>query len=301
MKVLSLFDGISCGRVALEKAGIPITDYYASEIDKFAIACTKENWQNTIHVGSITDLKFKNGQLITADKVYDVGSFDLIIGGSPCQSFSAAGDGSGFDGSSGLFYEFVRVLKEVKPTFFLLENVVMKKEWQAVIDKEMGVSPILINSSLVSAQSRKRLYWTNIEGIEQPVDKGLVVKDILEDTVDAVFELSEKAIDYMGRLRNGKPRWEHHTNPLDGKAACLTANMFKGIPYGVLQLTKNNAPYYRRLTPLECERLQTLPDNYTKLLSNTQRYKSIGNGWTVDVIVHIFNSLKATCTQQIEK
>lgn len=346
MKVLSLFDGISCARLALERAGIIVTEYYAAEIDKFAIKCTTENWKNTIQIGSVTDIQFKDGKLITPTRTYDVGEFDLVVGGSPCQSFSNAGDGTGFDGSSGLFYEFLRILREVKPTYFLLENVVMKKEWQTVIDNEMGVDPILINSSLVSAQNRKRLYWTNIPNVTAPADKGIVLQDILQTKTDMVFDLSPAAIAYMSRLRNGKPRWEYHKNPLDGKAACLTANMYKGIPYGVLQLRpmelrenskvspdglhhvgnatdikgnesikrvyteEGKAPtlttsagghrepkvqvdqtHYRKLTPLECERLQTLPDDYTKMLSNTQRYKTIGNGWTVDVVSHIFSNL----------
>lgn len=294
MKVLSLFDGISCGRVALERAGITVTEYYAAEIDKFAIKCASENWKETIHIGSVTDISFKDGILKTKDKEYDVGSFDLVIGGSPCQSFSVAGDGSGFDGKSGLFWEFIRVLKEVKPTYFLLENVVMKKEWQEIIDKAMGVQPIKINSSLVSAQSRNRLYWTNIPDVSQPEDKELFVIDIFQDNVEASFYLSPKAMDYMSRLRNGKPRWTFHTNPLTGKASCLTANMYKGIPYGViiLNVDEDEKPTIaRRLTPLECERLQTLPENYTAMLSNTQRYKSIGNGWTVDVIAHIFKGI----------
>lgn len=286
MKILSLFDGISCARLALEKARINVTEYYAAEIDKFAIKCTTENWQDTIQIGSVTDITFKDGKLITATGTYDVGYFDLVVGGSPCQSFSNAGDGTGFDGASGLFYEFVRILREVKPKYFLLENVVMKKEWQAVIDKEMGVEPILINSALVSAQNRKRLYWTNIPDVTQPIDRYIVLKDILETNTDKVFDLTPTAIDYMDRLRNGKPRWDFHRNPLDGKASCLTANMYKGVPYGVIQELS------RKLTPLECERLQTVPDGYTKMLSNTQRYKTLGNGWTVDVVAHIFSSLK---------
>lgn len=286
MKVLSLFDGISCARVALERAGIKVTEYYAAEIDKFAIKCATENWKETIQIGSVTDIKFKDGKLITPTKTYDIGEFDIVVGGSPCQSFSNAGDGTGFDGKSGLYYEFLRILREVNPKYFLLENVAMKKEWQAVIDKDMGIDPIIINSSLVSAQNRKRLYWTNIPNITQPTDLGIVVKDIVEDNPDPVFTLSATAVDYMSRHRNGKPRWEFHTNPLEGKASCLTANMYKGVPYGVVQELN------RRLTPLECERLQTLPDGYTKMLSNTQRYKTLGNGWTVDVIVHIFTSLK---------
>lgn len=292
MKVLSLFDGISCGRLALERAGIEVTEYYAAEIDKFAIKCAKENWAETIHIGSVTDVSFKDGILTTADGTYEVGHFDLVIGGSPCQSFSVAGDGSGFDGKSGLFWEFIRILREVNPTYFLLENVVMKKEWQEIIDDAMGVEPIKINSSLLSAQNRNRLYWTNIPGVDQPEDLGLVVEDILEPQVDSIFMLSDTAMAYMSRLRNGKPRWEFHQNPLDGKAACLTANMYKGVPYGVVVLDDITAPTLaRRLTPLECERLQTLPDNYTAMLSNTQRYKSIGNGWTADVIAHMFRNL----------
>lgn len=286
MKVLSLFDGISCARIALKKAGIQVTEYYAAEIDKFAVKCTTENWKDTIQIGSVTDIKFEDGKLITAAGTYNIGEFDIVVGGSPCQSFSNAGDGTGFDGKSGLFYEFLRILREVKPKYFLLENVVMKKEWQAVIDKEMGVDPILINSSLLSAQNRKRLYWTNIPNITQPIDKGIVLRDILETNVDRIYDLSPTAVDYMSRLRNGKPRWDFHRNPLDGKASCLTANMYKGVPYGVIQELN------RKLTPLECERLQTVPDGYTAMLSNTQRYKTLGNGWTVDVIVHIFSSLK---------
>lgn len=294
MKVLSLFDGISCGRVALERAGIKVTEYYAAEIDTFAIKCTTSNWKETIQLGSVTDISFENGILKTKDKEYNVGHFDLVIGGSPCQSFSVAGDGSGFDGKSGLFWEFVRILKEVNPTYFLLENVVMKKEWQDIIDAEMGVEPIKINSALVSAQNRNRLYWTNIPNVTQPDDEGILLEDILQASVESSFYLSDKAMDYMSRLRNGKPRWTFHTNPLNGKAACLTANMYKGVPYGVVVLYTDHAntpTQARRLTPLECERLQTLPDNYTAMLSNTQRYKSIGNGWTVDVISHIFKGL----------
>lgn len=273
--VLSLFDGISCGRVALERAGIEFDNYIASEIDPWAIKIAKKNYPNTIQVGSVTDLDTKGLKDVT-----------LLIGGSPCQSFSNAGDGTGFDGSSKLFWEYVRVLKELKPKYFLLENVVMREEWQDVISGALGVKPIKINSSLLSAQNRPRLYWTNIQGIEQPEEVGAVLSDIMEDSVDERFYLSDKAIDYMSRLRNGKPRWEYHKNPVEGKSACLTANMYKGVPYGVIK------EEMRRLTPLECERLQTLPDNYTEGVSNTQRYKMIGNGWTVDAIAHILKNIK---------
>ena len=273
--VLSLFDGMSCGQLALDTLGIKVNNYFASEIDPYAIKIAKKNYPNTKHIGSVVDVKGA-----------DLPKIDLLIGGSPCQSFSNAGERTGMDGKSKLFWEFVRVLKETNPTYFLLENVRMKKEWENIITEQLGVKPILINSRLVSAQNRPRLYWTNIPNIEQPLDCGIVLADILEDTWDDKFNLSEKACDYMSRLRNGKPRWEYHTNPLDGKSACLTANMYKGVPYGVIK------EQLRRLTPVECERLQTVPDNYTAGVSDTQRFKMLGNGWTIDVIAHILINMK---------
>ena len=161
----------------------------------------------------------------------------------------------------------------------------MKKEWVQIISDALGVFPIEIDSQLVSGQRRKRLYWTNI-AVSQPQDKGILLRDILEPEWATKFNLSDKAIDYMSRLRNGKPRWEYHTNPLNGKSACLTANMYKGVPYGVIK------EQMRRLTPRECERLQTLPDDYTFGVANTNRYKAIGNGWTVDVVAHILKTLQ---------
>ena len=273
--VLSLFDGMSCGQLALDTLGIKVNNYFASEIDPYAIKIAKKNYPNTKHIGSVVDVKGS-----------DLPKIDLLIGGSPCQSFSNAGERTGMDGKSKLFWEFVRVLKETNPTYFLLENVRMKKEWEAIITEQLGVKPILINSRLVSAQNRPRLYWTNIPNIEQPLDRCLVLADILEDTWDDKFNLSAKACDYMSRLRNGKPRWEYHTNPLNGKSACLTANMYKGVPYGVIK------EQLRRLTPVECERLQTVPDNYTAGVSDTQRFKMLGNGWTIDVIAYILVNMK---------
>jgi DNA-cytosine methyltransferase len=273
--VLSLFDGMSCGQLALDTLGIKVNNYFASEIDPYAIKIAKKNYPNTKHIGSVVDVKGS-----------DLPKIDLLIGGSPCQSFSNAGERTGMDGKSKLFWEFVRVLKETNPTYFLLENVRMKKEWENIITEQLGVKPILINSRLVSAQNRPRLYWTNIPNIEQPMDCGLVLADILEDAWDDKFNLSEKACDYMSRLRNGKPRWEYHTNPLNGKSACLTANMYKGVPYGVIK------EQLRRLTTVECERLQTVPDNYTAGVSDTQRFKMLGNGWTIDVIAHILVNMK---------
>ena len=285
--VLSLFDGMSCGQLALDTLGIKVNNYFASEIDPYAIKIAKKNYPNTKHIGSVVDVKGS-----------DLPEIDLLIGGSPCQSFSNAGERTGMDGKSKLFWEFVRVLKETNPTYFLLENVRMKKEWENIITEQLGVKPILINSRLVSAQNRPRLYWTNIPNIEQPMDRGLVLADILEDTWDDKFNLSEKACDYMSRLRNGKPRWEYHTNPLNGKSACLTANMYKGVPYGVIK------EQLRRLTPVECERLQTVPDNYTAGVSDTQRFKMLGNGWTVDIIAHLLNNMRyhtpVSTTKQLE-
>ena len=282
INVLSLFDGMSCGQIALNKLGIKYDNYYASEIDKFAIGVTKKNYPNTIHLGDVRDVKGS-----------DLPKIDLLFGGSPCQSFSNAGNGKGFEGSSGIFWEYVRVLKEVKPKYFMLENVKMKKEWQDIITKELGVEPIAINSSLLSGQNRPRLYWTNIPGVEQPEDKGIVLKDILEDDslVDKQHLMTPKAMAYMDGLRNGKQRWQYHKNPLDGKAACIVASFYKLSGLGVLDYRTMGKPC-RRLTPLECERLQTVPDNYTESASRTQRYKMIGNGWTVDVIAHIFSYMK---------
>ena len=274
---LSLFDGMSCGQLALDTLGIKVNNYFASEIDEHAIKIAKKNYPNTKHIGSVVDVKGS-----------DLPKIDLLIGGSPCQSFSNAGDGSGMKGKSKLFWEFVRVLKETKPTYFLLENVKMKKEWEKIITDTLGVEPIAINSRLLTAQNRPRLYWTNMPNVVQPIDRGIVLKDILEDEVDEKFYLSDKACDYMSRLRNGKPRWEYHTNPLNGKSACLTANMYKGVPYGVIK------EQLRRLTPVECERLQSVPDNYTEGVSNTQRFKMLGNGWTIDVIAHILNEIRHT-------
>lgn len=278
MNVLSLFDGMSCGQLALTRLGIKVDNYFASEIDQHAIKVATSNFPDTKELGSVTEI---SGQ--------DLPKIDLLIGGSPCQGFSFAGDQLNFDDErSKLFFEYVRLLEECKPKYFLLENVKMKKEYQDVISELLGVQPIEINSRLVSAQNRPRLYWTNIPNVGQPNDKNIVVKDILldDELVEDKFKLSEKAIDYMSRLRNGKPRWEFHTNKLEGKAACLTANMYKGVPYGVVK------EKMRRLTPIECERLQTVPDNYTAFVSNTQRYKMLGNGWTVDVITDILKNME---------
>lgn len=281
MNVLSLFDGISAGQVALERAKIKVDNYYASEIDKYAIQVTMKNYPNTIQMGSVTEWKNWN---------IDFSKIDLVIGGSPCQGFSFAGKQLNFeDERSKLFFEFSDILNHIKllnpDVKFLLENVRMKQEYQDVISEHLGVKPIIINSSLLSAQNRLRYYWTNINNIKQPKDKGLVLSDILENEVDSKYKLNDIAKKYMSNLRNGKPRWEFHKNILSEKSSCLTANMCKGYPLGVIKELN------RRLSNVECERLQTFPDNYTKGISMTRRFHALGNSWTVDVVAHIFKNI----------
>lgn len=479
MRVLSLFDGMSCGQQALERAGIPVTTYYASEIDKHAIQVTMNNYPNTIQLGSVVNV---DG--------YALGAIDLLIGGSPCQSFSFAGkrkgmatkceteiltlehylqlkaEGYEFEGQSYLFWEYMRLLHEVKPKYFLLENVEMGEKWEKVLSKAIGVNGIHINSALVSAQNRKRIYWTNIGHepgglfgdlvcmIKQPKDRGIMLKDILETEVEEKYYLSEKVVNRMfeGMNVNGKGNTlktsghqsqsnkhnfdlikvdkkgnvkdnqdkascftagdnsggnhsdmdlivVHNTMPRsgdpskggtghlsrsDGKTYCLDTgntnaveivamrgreavltpkrtefgkairkdyeagnvelqrkniqqleprtdgktNCLTSVQKDNLVFTKNyiqlpgyridNQVFYddnkhgtldchanrpkvftnnriRRLTPLECERLQTVRDNYTAGVSDTQRYRMLGNGWTVEVIAYIFSYLQLSC------
>jgi DNA-cytosine methyltransferase len=316
MNVLSLFDGISCGQLALQRAGIMVNEYYASEIDKYAIKVTQKNFPNTFQMGSVLTLRS-----IVLPKI------DLVIGGSPCQGFSFAGKQLNFeDPRSKLFFEYVRLLNLIKianPSVkFLLENVRMKKEYQDIISEHLGVQPIPINSALVSAQNRQRLYWTNIEGVVQPEDRGIKLQDILEHgvvdrdksfcidanywkgtTLEQYLTKSRRQIvfterrteeakqirkDYMKKYgKDFSPRRGKELVPReDDKANCLTTSLTKEH----ILLDEQNK--FRKLTPIECERLQTVPDDYTKGISNTQRYKCLGNGWTVDVVAHIFKNLK---------
>ena len=474
MNILSLFDGMSCGRLALDRLGIKVDKYYASEIDKYAIEVSSANYPDIIQIGDVCDVKGE-----------DYPDIDLVMAGSPCQGFSFAGNQLAFDDPrSALFFEFVRILKEVKPKYFLLENVKMKKEFLDVISEQVGVEPILINSALVSAQNRLRYYWTNIPGVEQPEDRGIVLRDILETEPDEKYDISEAKVDRVLNAKRGKGYFYnedsekigtviagYHKEPTDGsyieqhkpvkhternrrhlkmpdeKSLCMTATMYKGagnngmtlVPMQVRALTeqrteeskrirkehrqrtgkdwsprggkemvpredgkmntlttsltkshileierlpdgvkggalrgrqvsdddswtqqletrdddKSNAlttvqkdsvvvstkpnqinpskkasgkqPYmqdrvfheegkshaltasfadrtnvgtsvddlhWRKLTPLECERLQTVPDNYTNHVSNTQRYKMLGNGWTIEVIAHILKGME---------
>lgn len=277
--VLSLFDGMSCGQIALNKLGIKYDNYYASEIDEPAMSVTQFNYPNTIQMGSITELQ--SSQLP---------KIDLLFGGSPCQSFSNAGNGTGFDGKSGLFYDFVRLLKECKPTYFLLENVKMKKEWQDIISEELGVQPIKINSNLVSAQNRERLYWTNIPVVGLPDDKKIYIEDILDTNFDSKYWLKERNTELLSKKVSieGAPDIccidvYNKKFKKDRKSPTLT------LPHhNSLRLLQDGK--FRKLTPNECERLQTVPVDYTNTgIADIHRYSMLGNGWTVDVIAFIFS------------
>ena len=292
MNVLSLFDGLSCGNIALERAGIKVNNYYASEIDKWAIQIANKNYPGIIQLGDVLGVKAK-----------DLPKIDLLIGGSPCQDLSFAGKGKGLSGDrSSLFYQYFRLLKECKPKYFLLENVRMKQEYQDIISDLLGVQPIKINSSLVSAQNRVRLYWTNIPNVTQPKDKGIVLKDILEDydTIGEEHFHSDKAIQYMERgnkkwMQAGNRRADRYTqSPDKEKSFTLTANFHKGVPYNYFDDTRatSNETTYRKLTPKECSRLQTIPDSHCDGVSNTQKFKMLGNSWTADIIAHLFKGLK---------
>ena len=305
MNVLSLFDGMSCGQIALNRAGIKYENYFASEIDKNAIKVTQQNYPSTNQIGSVIDVNSEN-----------LPKIDLLIGGSPCQSFSFAGKMKGmstkdeqeilslehylklkeqgfeFEGQSYLFWEYVRLLKETKPKYFLLENVMMKEHWKKVITETLGVEPIMINSNLVSAQDRKRLYWTNISNVTQPEDKKLCLKDIMEDIVDEKYNITERFYKKVeGTLAYKKSRGNCRTP--DRKSKTLTTSGH-GISNSGSTNIKISYDFLRIPTPTECERLQTVPDNYTKVegLRDSHRNFMLGNGWTVDVIAHIFKGLK---------
>lgn len=314
MNILSLFDGMSCGQIALNRAGIKYENYYASEIENTPIKVTQHHFPNTIQLGDVTKISAS-----------DLPKIDLLIGGSPCQGFSFAGKQLNFnDPRSKLFFEFVRLLKECKPKYFLLENVKMKKEYENIISEHLGVQPIKINSNLVSAQNRIRNYWTNIPNILQPDDKKIVLKNILETGVfekDKSYYLNEesykkeglekyhkkeirqvvfterrteeaKAIrrKYQKMGRDFSPRRGKELVPrTDDKCNCLTTSLSKE------HILIDELGEFRKLTELECERLQTVDDNYTQIAGNkTQRIKMLGNGWTIDVISHIFKGIKET-------
>ena len=351
MKILSLFDGISCGQQALKELGFHIDKYYSSEIDKYTIAITQYRFPNTIQLGNIKGWKKWN---------IDWKSIDLVMGGSPCQGFSFAGKQLNFnDPRSELFFVFVDILNNLKrlnPNIkFLLENVRMKKEYQNIISEMLGVKPMIINSALVSAQNRVRLYWFNWK-VEQPKDRGILLKDVLENGENRIGAM--KRADYKVKSMKGltkqriEIRNDNKSNTLttvqkdnlciqvgeanlkgydsikrvyspEGKSPTLTTmggghrepkiairEKSKTVRSGGLKSydrhewdsvgNRGTKLYWRKLTPLECERLQTLPDNYTAKgimngkivdISNTRRYRALGNGWTVEVIKHILKEL----------
>jgi DNA-cytosine methyltransferase len=338
MNVLSLFDGMSCGQLALQRAGIQVENYYAAEIDKYAIKVTQANFPSTVQLGDVT--------AVDPDSLPNI---DLLIGGSPCQGFSFAGKQLNFDDPrSKLFWEYVRLLKALKPKYFLLENVKMKKESMNVITEALGVEPIFINSNLVSAQNRQRYYWTNIPVDKLPDDKGIVLADILEDghvdrdkshCIDANYFKGGNLKSYFEKHRrqlvfskdgmchvgdagiSDKYAYVNRVYHPSGKGPSLVASDGGHLQPKILQkgrgfnkgglkaqdgktptistsswqhnnhLTYDEGMTWRKLTPLECERLQTVPEGYTDHVSNTQRYKMLGNGWTVDVVSHIMKGL----------
>jgi len=317
MNVLSLFDGISCGFLALQKANIKIDNYFASEIDKHAIAISKYNNKQIIHIGDIKYLSYIDGKLYKKDELIFEGNIDLFIGGNPCTNFSFSGKMNGmitkdnqlittfkqylelknkgieFEGQSYLFFEYLRLLKEINPKYFLSENVVMEKKWSSLISELLGVDFIKINSSLVSAQSRNRLYWTNIPNIELPLDLRLYFRDIRE--IDGEFCYWKDF--QIEKLKNKEyiRRDIYHVEENNKKIRTIQAN------FGSNKNKTYEGDRLRYLTYIELERGQTLSDNYTKygdyngnikLVPITHRVKGIGNGWTVDIISHIFKNLQ---------
>ena len=276
INVLSLFDGMSCGQIALERAGIKVNHYHASEIDSYAIKVTMDNYPQTIQMGSVTELED-----------WELPKIDLLIGGSPCQGFSFAGKQLAFDDErSKLFFEYVRLLKELKPKYFLLENVRMKKESENVISDYLGVEPIAINSKVFTPCDRKRLYWTNIPFDTNIYDEGLVLSDIISDGCleDITSKMYAKKI---GTLSH-KKAWSN-VRTTDKVARCLTT-AGQGVSNSGCTNIKIGERFYRPTAKLS-EKLQGVPEDYTCCVSNTQRHRMLGNGWTVNVISHIFEGL----------
>ena len=265
--VLSLFDGMSCGQIALERAGIEYNEYYASEIDKHAIKVAINNYPNTKQIGSVTEVKAIN-----------LPKIELLMGGSPCQGFSTAGKELNFDDErSKLFFEYVRLKKELNPKYWLLENVSMKKEFRDIISKFLGCEPVMINSSIITGQNRPRYYWTNIL-FSLPKDKNISVSDVLGIPNAEIGQPQPYPRNYKELGLKRVERIEYRT---DGKSNAIITNPQKNL------LKTDDG--YRKLTPVECEKLQTVPFNYTDSVTDTERYRMLGNGWTVDVVAHILS------------
>lgn len=282
MKVLSLFDGMSCGRIALERCNIKPDSYFASEIDKHAIKVSKDNWDDITHVGNVKNIKYQDGVLSTESGNFET-EIDLLIGGSPCQSFSPLGNREGFEGKSGLFFEYLRILKEVKPKYFLLENVSMKKEWRDKISELIGCEPVEINSNKFSAQNRKRLYWTNIK-VGEVVDKNQFAEDVL-NIPEGYFLTTKTDSNSYEFVKNKVGCLTTKCSGANSRGMAFYSNLqFKGVrPFDYENVI--------RLSVEELEKLQTLPVGYTKSVSRYQACKMIGNGWTVGVIAHILKGL----------
>lgn len=296
MNVLSLFDGMSCGRVALDRIGCKVNKYFASEIDKNAIKVSKDNWDDIVHIGDVTKVSYSDGSLYTENGAYVVGSIDLLIGGSPCQDFSSAKafgthgqTPEGLEGTkSGLFYHYLRILKEIQAenpqVKFLLENVKMKKESKLQLDEYLGVEGIYINSELMSFQKRARYYWTNID-FEYPEDKGVSFQDNKCSGELSKFKVnrtpSRERMWSNGQGGNSSSSCANVTNA--DKVYCLTTKQDRCPNSGLVEYED----FCRYLTQTELEKAQTVPIGYTSCLSYGQACAVLGNGWTVDVIAHI--------------
>jgi site-specific DNA-cytosine methylase len=302
INVLSLFDGMSCGQIALNKVGIEYENYFASEIDEYGIKVSTHNFPNTKHLGNVKEICYS-----------ELPKIDLLIGGSPCQSFSFAGKQKGmsskdnveiltlkhyldlksngfeFQGQSYLFWEYMNALTILKPKYFLLENVKMSNKWKGVLSNAIGIEPILICSGNFSAQNRPRYYWTNIPNIEEPKSNNIVLKDILVSKVSNKYNIKDERVGTLMKFLSKNYKVTGKVPTLTTELAHSTGKNF--YPKTLVEIF-DVLGYYRRLTPIEVERLQTVPDNYTNVVSDTERYRMLGNGWTVDVIAHIFSSLK---------
>jgi len=310
MNILSLFDGISCARVALERAGIKVDKYFASEIDKYAIQIAQKNYPDTIQLGDIKQINPTVGNTWIFDNI------DLIIGGSPCQDLSIAKNNrEGLKGCrSGLFYEMLRLIKEIKPKYFILENVnSMPKEAKETITKELwGIEPVMINAALVSAQNRKRLFWvgrneSHWEGTEEDIEQGFGNFKICYEKVeipqpedsgqgDRIYSPEGKSVNLSA---NGGGRGAKTglyavalRNRGEGKKPEIGSNKANAMTTVQTDSMVMEDMIIRKLTPIECERLQSLPDNFTEGISNSQRYKCLGNGMNAKVIEHILTFIK---------
>lgn len=271
--VLALFDGISCGRVALDRAGVDYDTYYSSEIDPKCVEIVTHQHPTTVHLGDVENWRS-----------WDIDDIDLVMGGSPCQGFSFQGKQLNFnDPRSKLFWTMVDIINHFKPKYFLLENVVMKQQYQDIISNALGVKPVLINSSDIVPQNRRRLYWTNIPGFSSgPKPTNPKLSSVLLSQTDDKYLITaahQRRIDTSDDVAKGFTKID------PDRAVCMTARQFGNWKGTYITTPKG----LRKLTPVECERLQTLPDDYTAAVADSHRYRALGNGWTVDVISHIFS------------